>query len=367
MEKTDLLQQSSISKADRMILQDLYQKWIRWMAIIKINWINIGIISLLGALLGYGYAWLAPKNYQAKMVFVVEDTRNSSPNLGNISSIAGQFGVDLGANNSNNILSGDNILYYFRSASLAKEVLLSSSINHPNNSLMDDYVRIYGLKEEWIKKIDPSQLVFSQSNKKAVNTVTQDSLVQIVIEKILASQFSVERIDKKASFIEVSTNMIDPVLSKTYCERIVGAAVNRYIQFKTQRQKSTVDKLQKRLDSIGSLLSQKTINSANLQTSAATMDINAIYRTGSAVATETSSREKTLLSGIFASVTQNLEMARFNLSQETPVIQVIDSPVLPLKEIKISKLKMLVLLGGFFFFLACLYSIIQQEFKNQAR
>lgn len=364
MEKTDITEVSTITKADSLILRDLHYKWNHWVKIVKANWLKIGVISCLGGLLGYGYAYLQPLNYQAKMVFVVEDARNNTGNLGNISSLAGQFGVDLGANNNNNILSGDNILYYFRSASLAKEVLLSPSLAGANLSVMDDYVKIYGLKESWSSKIEHiDQLHFSPMTAKQNYSVQQDSLIQIVVEKILAGQFSVERIDKKASFIEVSTNMLDPNLSKIYCERIVGAAVNRYIQFKTQRQKSTVDKLQKRLDSIAGLLSQKTIYSANLQTSAATMDINAIYKTNSAVATETSSREKTLLSGIFASVTQNLEMAKFNLSQETPVIQVIDSPVLPLKEVKTSKLKMLLVFGMLFCMGALFYSIIAHELK----
>ncbi len=141
----------------------------------------------MGGLLGYGYAYLQPLNYQAKMVFVVEDARNNTGNLGNISSLAGQFGVDLGANNNNNILSGDNILYYFRSASLAKEVLLSPSVTGANLSIMDDYVKIYGLKESWSSKIEHiEQLHFSPMTAKQNYSVQQDSLIQIAVEKILA-------------------------------------------------------------------------------------------------------------------------------------------------------------------------------------
>lgn len=37
-----------------------------------------------------------------------------------------------------------------------------------------------------------------------------------------------------------------------------------------------------------------------------------------------------MLSSIFASVVQNLELAKFTLSQETPAIQIIDRPTFPL-------------------------------------
>lgn len=73
------------------------------------------------------------------------------------------------------------------------------------------------------------------------------------------------------------------------------------------------------------------------------MDINPLYRTGTSVAVETTLRDKTLLSTYFCKCHQNLEMAKFTLSQETPVIQIIDAPILPLKKEKMSRLKTAIL------------------------
>ena len=103
-------------------------------------------------------------------------------------------------------------------------------------------------------------------------------------------------------------------------------------------QKNTVEKLQSRVDSIARLLNQKTISSAALVTSANTLDINPLYKSNSIVATENTIRDKTMLSTIFAAATQNLELAKFTLNQETPVIQIVDAPSLPLKIVKKSKL-----------------------------
>ncbi len=52
-----------------------------------------------------------------------------------------------------------------------------------------------------------------------------------------------------------------------------------------------------------------------------------------------------MIATIFAEVVKNLELAKFTLQQETPVIQVVDRSYLPLQKEKESKLKGL-LLGG---------------------
>ncbi|MCX6206524.1 MAG: hypothetical protein NTZ19_09770 [Bacteroidetes bacterium] len=355
---------SALSEKDSTILKDLFRKLNNWKQFLLTQWLKIGLVTLLGSLIGFGYAWLQPKLYQAKISFVVEDAKNTNPGLGNISSLAGQFGLDLGGNNSSNMLSGDNILYYFRSLSLAKEVLLSSYDSTDTKSLIDEYIAVYELKNKW-KKIDGIEVLnFHPLALKKPYSVLQDSLIQLVSENILKEQFSVERIDKKTSIIEVGIYMKNEQLSKKYCERLVNVAVNRYIQLKTKKQKSTVDKLQNRVDSIAALLAIKTYASANLQTTSATIDINDFYRTNAAVATETATRDKSLLASIFASVTQNLEVAKFTLSQETPVIQILDGPVLPLKEQRVSKLKMLLIFGFIFGFVFCIYSITKHELKG---
>jgi uncharacterized protein involved in exopolysaccharide biosynthesis len=48
---------------------------------------------------------------------------------------------------------------------------------------------------------------------------------------------------------------------------------------------------------------------------------------------------------MLAEMVKNLEAAKMTLEKETPLIQVIDSPILPLKKEKIGRLKTTVTLG----------------------
>jgi uncharacterized protein involved in exopolysaccharide biosynthesis len=68
------------------------------------------------------------------------------------------------------------------------------------------------------------------------------------------------------------------------------------------------------------------------------------------VGTELASRDKLVLQTVYGEVVKNLELSRMSMSQETPVIQIVDTPIFPLKVVRLGKLKGLLLggiLGGF--------------------
>lgn len=113
------------------------------------------------------------------------------------------------------------------------------------------------------------------SNK--IYTQLQGSLLQVIIVGILKNEFSVAKTDKKSSFIEVTVIRKNEQLAKIYYERVVKVAVDRYINVKTQRQKTTVDKLLTRVDIVANLFSKKTTSGASLQISAYTKDISIVY------------------------------------------------------------------------------------------
>jgi hypothetical protein len=328
-----------LTNSDEISLKELLQKIGEWYSYLKSQWLKIALVGFIGGCIGFVYAWMQPITYTAKLTFVVEEGKSGGSSLGGLASLAGQFGVDVGGASGGGLLSGDNILLYFKSSSLAREVLLSKYDSTTNKSVADVYGEVYKLNEGWKKNEKIGDIKFQPISSNKPYTRLQDSLLQKIIEGILKDKFLIAKTDKKAGFIEVSATMQNEALAKIYCERIVNEAVSRYIAIKIQRQKTTVDKLQARVDSVARLLNQKIISSASLQTSASTMDINPLLRAGTLVATETTLRDKTMLATIFASIIQNLELAKFTLSQETPVIQIVDSPQLPLKKEKMSRLK----------------------------
>ena len=66
---------------------------------------------------------------------------------------------------------------------------------------------------------------------------------------------------------------------------------------------------------------------------------------------------------ILTNLVVQLELAKITLRKETPLIQEIDKPILPLEKYKFGKLKFIIL-GGF---LACFLTLIFLVFKQVLR
>ena len=67
---------------------------------------------------------------------------------------------------------------------------------------------------------------------------------------------------------------------------------------------------------------------------------------------------------ILGELVKNLEIAKMSLLQETPLIQVIDKPILPLEKERFGKLKGIVLGGVLAGFLSIVFLLIKKLFQN---
>lgn len=297
---------------DEITLKELIVNFIKILAFLKKQLIKLIIVGLIGGIFGFIYASREPVKYIAKTIFILEDSKNGGSNFGGLASLAGQFGVDVSGGAGGGMFTGDNILLYFKSSSLAKEVLLSVYDSSKKTTIADEYSEIYNLTSQWEKINNIGRVKFPPISLETKYSRLKDSLLQTIISDINSTKVNVQRVDKKSGFIEVSVKMINEDIAKIYCERLVQIAVEKYLNVKTKRQKATVEKLQARVDSIALVLNQKTYTNAHLQTNMSTMDINPMYKTQSTVASEKNIRDKNLLTNIFVTVSQNLELAKLD-------------------------------------------------------
>jgi uncharacterized protein involved in exopolysaccharide biosynthesis len=244
--------QENIDNSDEISLSELIQKIKDWYSFLKTKWKQILLVGFIGGCIGFVYAWMQPIKYTAKTSFIVEEGKASSG--GGLAALAGQFGFDFSSGSGASIFTGDNILIYLKSESLIRETLLTNYENKTNFSLADKYAEIYELRRKWAKSKKVGVQVFFPSKENYKFSILQDSLLKIIIKNIIEKQIIVERPEKKATFINVAVTFEDQVLSKLFCERIVKLATNKYIEIKTTRQQSNVDKLQRRADSLEYLL-----------------------------------------------------------------------------------------------------------------
>lgn len=354
-----------------------FASWLSgWIAKIKLvilsNFKLTLLVVLLGAALGLAYSIFKPVRYNAEITFSVEDSKSIGGGL--LSSLGGSIGMDIGslAGSGNGVLSGDNVLSLLKSKSMMAECLKtpypldanligSSKTDSTSNSqsdsvkkesavanyvIADRYADIYGLREKWAgnKKIG-RVIYFGQPD---VNIRLQDSLLKLIIKRIEEKELTVIKPDKKLSFFNIAVNTKDELMSLLITQRIIKIATDFYVNAKVGRLKSNIERLEKRTDSISSLLNQQTYaatEDARLLLNVNPADINA------PVYSEISQRDKMVLTTIYAELMKNLEVSKAALIQETPTVQIVDQPSFPLERIE-TKWYEGILIGGCLSFLA---------------
>ncbi|TAH09086.1 MAG: lipopolysaccharide biosynthesis protein [Sphingobacteriia bacterium] len=303
------------------------QNWKRKLPYLLHQWKLILGLACLGALLGLAYSWYKPITYTARLTFVVEDSKSASGGLAGV--LAGQMGLDIGGlTGGSGVLQGDNVLELLKSKSLLKKALLTPYDSSQQQSLADTYASSYKWKEKWLKhKKIGQQIQFGVGKRKFSRT--EDSLLHLMMKQIVEKELSITKPDKKLGIFALELTTRNELLSALICERLLKVTTDFYVETKTKRLKGNVDRLQQRVDSLGRILNIKTYSAANANRQL--LDGNPAF-TAPEVNAEISSREKLVQSTVFAELTKNLEASKTVLIQETPTVQVVDWPELPLKE-----------------------------------
>jgi len=304
---------------------------------------SLALVLIIAAVSGFLFAWTWPYTYTAKLTFVIDDAK-SSGSAGGLSSIASQFGFNLdGIGGASGVLAGDNVQELLKSQRLLKATLLTPYDSTGTFSLADQYAKVYKLDKKWLKYSTDGKAIRFPAGAKSYSRI-QDSLLHEMSALIVGGEFGIAKTDKKLSFFEVNTTMRDERLAQLFCTRMIKQGTDFFIKTKTGRLRNNVDRLQHRADSIGIILNHKTFAAA--AGNQALLDINPAYTSANA-SVDIRERDKIVLSTIFTETVKNLEASKTMLAQETPTVQIVDEPELPLKKnrLKYSGTMLLFMLG----------------------
>ncbi len=292
----------------------------------------LALVVIAGAIAGGFIAWYKRPTYTARLTFVVDDSKSSGGASG-LSALAGQFGFNLdGLGGASGVLAGDNVEELVKSHKLMKATLLTPYDS--TQTLADKYAAVYKLNKKWLEYSPDGKIIRFPAN--GHNTRLQDSLLHEMVTLILNGEFGITKTDKKLGFFEVNTTMKDEKLAQLFCIRMIKQSTDFFITTKTKRLRNNVERLQQRADSIGRRLNQKTYSASAANQDI--LDINPAYTNPNANI-EVKERDKTVLSSIYSETVKNLEASKTMLAQETPTVQIVDEPELPLTK---NKLKYLV-------------------------
>ena len=337
-------------------LKEVIQNLIDWVNFFRSKWKLLLFSLALGTGLGAVYSVLKDPVFHAESSFVLEE--EGMGGIGQMSGIASLLGVNLGGiGGTNGLFQGDNIMELYRSDRMLEESLLSPFDNE--SLLVDRFIEFEELENKWASTIDLSGLTFSPSKEN--HGVKQDSVIKEIAKLIREKQLEVVKPDRKLSIIQVNISSKDEQFAKLFNETLVSNVNTFYLETKTKKTGDNLRILQIQADSVRAILD------ASLGTLASEQDRvpNANPLLNAATVNERRKQVDVQTSAaVFEEIVKNLEMAKINHRINTPLIQLIDSPKLPLKRSEVRLVKGMVYGAIIFGILALSFLYLRRVYQK---
>lgn len=331
---------------DEISLRELFLNIKEWYIFLCSKWKSIFIISFIGGIIGLAIAWFDKTTYKATLTFAMEEDKGSGGGgLSGALGLASSFGIDLGGAGGGGAFAASNLTELMKSRLIVQKVLLEPiNISGKETSLAEYYIYINKLRETWSKRPDLKNIQFLPNSDKSKFNLQQDSILGLIHKNLIdKDNLSIMQKDKKVSILSIDVKSNDELFSQLFCESLAKETSDFYIETKSKKARINVNVLQKQVDSV-----RAELNGAI--TSVATETDN-VYNLNPSLNIKTTPSKKKQIdvqsnTAVLTNLVVQLELAKIALRKETPLIQLIDRPILPLEKDKLGKLKSLIL-GGF--------------------
>lgn len=314
------------------------------------KWKAISIISVLGALIGFYIGKTSIAEYRATSTFMI----NSSKGGGQLSSIIGMassLGIGLGGSS----MSIENVSEVVVSDRIVLNSLLKKQkIEGKETCLGNYYIDQFGLRDKWIEKDKPYK-DYKFSGSDAFNLTNEEYKLATIILGNIKGLINVD-FEKQSNIVTISCKSRNQVFSFNLTKTLIDELTTFYINRTTKNERETFNILSSKTDSIKNVLQKAEVELAKLKDNS--------FKTVKAVGRLQEmqlEREIGILSVMYSTSVSNVEMARVNLLQKKPFIQIIDQPILPLRELKKSPVVFGIMLMVLFGFLTTLFFVVKHE------
>lgn len=345
---------------DEISLKELLEKAKEWYAYLLSQWKIIVLVGVFGATLGLAYSFIRKPIYTATLTFALEDEK-SGGGLGGALGLASSFGIDFGTGGGS-IFTGSNLTELFKSRRMVEQTLLTPIIvNGKVISLAEMYIQNNEWRDKWNDNLKFKNVQFLPNTKRKYFTRVHDSILGEIYKNLSKNSLSVAQKDKKISIISMDVASNNELFSLRFCEALAKQVGKFYVDTKSKKARMNMEILEHQVDSVRTELNGAITGVAVANDNTFNLNPALNVRRAPSARRQVDVQANT---AILTELVKQSELAKVTLRKETPLIQVIDRPILPLKKEKFGKAVGL-LLGSFLAgFLAISGLIVRKIFKS---
>jgi hypothetical protein len=347
---------------DEISLKELIIKIKGWIGFLLSKWKSIFFFGIIGGSIGLTIALFEKPTYKAALTFAMEDDKGGG-GLSGAAGLASSFGIDIGGGGGGGAFAVSNLAELMKSRLLVEKVLLSPiKINGKTISVAEYYLQINNTRKSWEQKLALKSIQFLPNADRSTFTLQQDSILQQIHKSLIdPKKLSIMQKDKKVTILSIEVTSENELFSKIFCESIAKETSDFYIETKSKKSKINLKVLQRQTDSVRNALNGAITGVAN--------ETDFVYNLNPAFNIKTTPSKKKQIdvqanTTILSNLVVQLELAKITLRKETPLIQMIDRPILPLEKEKFGKLKSIILGGFLAGFLYILYLIFGRLYRK---
>lgn len=353
-------------RSDEITFKEAIHKAIDVWKEIKKNWILLVLFCIPFLALNIYKHITYKKKFPAALTFMVNEDGGSS--MGALSSVLGQFG--LGQSGEDNL---EKILELSKSMNISKQAFFESkTIGGREDFLANHIISMLEEKGEWqqlrpFAKTPEYNLEGFQFAHDSIQSYSmlENKALKKLHQHILGSKkhdlmplLSTEILES-TNIMKLSSKCYNPEISVALCNGIYERLSNYYVDKTIEKHEHTYLILEEKTDSILTELKSKEYELAKFK------DRNrGLFAKTDQLIEVRLSRDVQKLGLMYAEATKNMELANFALQNNTPFIQVIDRPFLPIPPEESSIVRKILnsLLIGFF--LGASWIVVRMIFRE---
>lgn len=352
--------ENRVNPNEEISLKEFIAKGKEWYSYLLLQWKIIVVIVFAGAILGLLYSLIKRPVYTATLSFALEDEK-AGGGIGSALGLASSLGLDLGGSGGG-MFTGSNLTELFKSRSMVEKTLLSSVNLHGKViSLAEMYIQNTKWRNDWKGNVKLENINFLPNADRKNFTRAQDSILGVIYSNLSNSSLLVAQKDKKISIVDINVSSGNELFAKYFCESLAMQVSNFYISTKSKKARINMAILERQTDSVRSELNGAITGVAIATDNTFNLNPALNVRRAPSARRQVDVQANT---AILTELVKQAELAKVTLRRETPLIQIIDKPILPLNKKEFGKVKGIIFGGFFGFFIIILFLIIKKILKS---